>query len=50
MEWLYLFNVMFIFVSGYLAIRCFNNGNPVTGYMNLFASALNAALVAVHFI
>ena len=47
---LYLINVLCIFVSWKFATTCFNEGNKTGGYLNLFASALNAAIVASHFI
>ena len=43
MNWL---NVFFIFVSGYLAYDCFEEGNDMWGWFNLFASALNFASIA----
>lgn len=49
MEWLFLINVGFVFFSGWLAIRCFNQGSVSAGYLNLIASALNAAIVGAKF-
>ena len=43
MNWL---NVFFIFVSGYIAIDCFEDGRDDWGWFNLGASAINAATVA----
>jgi hypothetical protein len=44
-DWNYI-NVFFVFVSGWMAISCFDNGNEGAGWFNLFASSLNAAIVA----
>lgn len=46
---LYLINFAFIFVSWHFATVCFNNGNRFGGWLNVFASALNAAIVVSHF-
>lgn len=45
MEWFYSFNVAFIFVSAYLSKISFARGNNFGGWINLTASALNAAVV-----
>jgi len=50
MEWLYLLNVGCTIFSGWVAIGCFQRGNTSAGYLNLFASALNAALIAARFL
>lgn len=38
-------NVIFVFFSGYLAIECFEDEREFAGWLNLFASSLNAAIV-----
>lgn len=50
MEWLFLINFLLIFVSCKWAMDAFKQGNKFGGYFNIFASALNAAIVATHFI
>ena len=47
---LYLINIILVFVSWKFATIAFDNGNKIGGYANLFASALNAAVVLVKFI
>jgi hypothetical protein len=47
---LYLINVLCVFVSWKIATTCFNNGNKFGGWLNVFASALNAAIVVDHFV
>jgi hypothetical protein len=47
---LYLVNFVFIFVSWKIATVCFTNGNKVGGWLNVFASALNAAIIVDHFV
>ena len=32
-----------MFVSGYFAVQCFQEGNKFWGWFNVFASAMNAA-------
>ena len=46
---LYLLNILCVFVSWRVAQKCFNEGNQFWGYGNIFASALNAAIVFNHF-
>lgn len=46
---LYLLNVVCVYVSWRVATKCFNEGNTFWGYSNIFASALNFALVVNHF-
>lgn len=45
MEWYYIINVAFIFVGAYLSKVSFDRGNNTGGWVNLLASALNAAVV-----
>ena len=45
MEWLYIINVLFVFISWHLASRCYDNGNKIGFYFNMFASALNGVIV-----
>lgn len=47
---IYLVNIAFVFLSWKFATIAFSNGNKIGGYLNLFASALNAAIVLNHFI
>jgi hypothetical protein len=47
---LYLLNVLCVWISWRLAMRSFNEENQIGGYANLFASALNAAILMYHFI
>lgn len=49
-ELLYLVNTYFIWFSWRLANECFEDYNVRGGWLNIFASALNAAIVADHFI
>lgn len=49
-ELLYLLNVLCVWVSWRLAKRFFNEENKLGGYANLFASALNVAVLLNHFI
>ena len=49
-EILYLLNVVCILVSWRVAMQCYNRGDKFWGNFNLFASALNFAIVANHFI
>lgn len=46
MNWFTLINVFFAIFSWKWATRSFNEGNNTAGWVNLFASALNAAAVA----
>jgi hypothetical protein len=45
-----LINVACIVVSWRVAVNCFNRGDKFWGNFNLFASALNAAIVVNHLI
>lgn len=47
---IYLINIALVFVSWKFANIAFDNGNKIGGYLNLFASALNAAVVLSKFI
>ena len=49
MEWLYLVNLVFAIVSGFWAMQAFNEGVPIAGWLNVFASAFNVAAFASHF-
>ena len=49
MEWLYLINFVCVIFSGWVALGCFQRGSTGLGYLNLFASALNAALIVARF-
>lgn len=40
-------NVFFVFFSGYFAITCFKDENEFGGWINLFASSMNGAIVAL---
>jgi hypothetical protein len=42
-------NLLFIFVSGYFAVQCFQDGRAFWGWFNVFASAMNAAVIARNF-
>jgi hypothetical protein len=46
---LYLINLACVFLSWKWATVAFNNDNKWGGYLNLFASALNAAIILNHF-
>lgn len=46
----YLLNLACVFLSWKWAGEAFNNGNKWGGYLNLFASALNAVIILDHFI
>lgn len=48
-DFLFLINLAFVFISGYVAYTCFEDGRTNAGYFNLFASALNGAVFANHF-
>ena len=50
MDFLYIINVGCIAFSGWLAFTCFVKGNDIGGWMNVFASSLNLAIVANHFL
>jgi hypothetical protein len=41
-------NLLFVFVSGYFAVQCFQEGNKFWGWFNVFASAMNAASVLMN--
>jgi len=45
-----LINVFCVVFSWRVASRCFDRGDKVWGNFNLFASALNAAIVINHFV
>lgn len=45
MELIYIINLLFVFISWKLASRCYDNGNKVGFYFNMFASALNGVIV-----
>jgi hypothetical protein len=47
-ELLYLINVACIVVSWRVASQCYGRGDKFWGNFNLFASALNAAIVVNH--
>ena len=47
--WNYI-NLFFVFFSGYVAITCFNDGQDRAGWINLFASSLNGAIIALKFL
>lgn len=48
-NWNYI-NVVFVFFSALVAYMCFEEGNDKGGWMNVFASALNFALIGVKFL
>lgn len=48
MEYLFIVNLVLVFISGWLAFTCYAKGNTVGGWVNLFASAINAAAFASH--
>jgi hypothetical protein len=50
MEAFFLINLVLVFVSWHWATRAFENGANVAGWFNIFASALNAAVIANHFL
>ena len=50
MDLLYIINILFIFVGWKWAIDSFNEGNNFSGWLNIFGSALNAAVLADHFL
>lgn len=39
-------NVFCVFFSGYIAIKCWRNGNDFGGHLNAFAAVLNGVIVA----
>jgi len=47
-ELLYLINVACVVVSWRVAMQCFSRGDKFWGNFNIFASALNAAIVVNH--
>lgn len=49
MSLLYLGNLVFVFLSWKWATEAFEIGNKWGGYFNLFASALNAAIIVHYF-
>jgi len=50
MEWLYLINLALVFISFKWAMDSFDKGLEFAGWLNIFASALNGAVIAHHFI
>jgi hypothetical protein len=49
-EILYLLNIFCVWFSWRVAKQCFDRGDKAMGYVNVFASALNAAVVLNHFL
>lgn len=49
-ELFYLLNLACVFLSWKWAMEAFSVNNKFGGYANLFASALNAAIILNHFI
>jgi hypothetical protein len=49
-ELLYIINLCFVWFSWRVAMHCFENDNTKAGWLNIFASALNAAIIMDHFI
>jgi hypothetical protein len=47
---LYLINLFCVWFSWRIAMKSFSEDCPKAGYLNIFASALNAAIIANHFI
>ena len=50
MEWVYLINMVLVYLSWKWATEAFENGNDTAGWINIFVSAINAAAVASHFL
>lgn len=50
MEYLIYLNLVFVIFSGWVAVGCFKDGLDKAGWLNVFASALNGAMFATHFI
>lgn len=46
MDFLFALNCFFVVLNGYLCWYCFKDDNPKGGWINLFASAINAGVVA----
>lgn len=46
MNWLILINLVVAYLSWKWAMESFDNGHTAAGWLNIFASALNAALFA----
>lgn len=44
-----LINLGCVFLSGWVAVRCFNRGDSTMGWFNVFASSLNAGIFMNHF-
>jgi hypothetical protein len=40
-------NFLFVFVGGYFAVQCFQEGRAFWGWFNVFASAMNVAAIAL---
>ena len=49
MEFFFIINIFFVFLSLYWAKESFDRGQSGLGYMNIFISAMNAAAVLVKF-
>lgn len=53
MEWwelLFFVNLVCVGISANFAKECFDEGNQVGGWLNVFASALNAGIFLNHFV
>ena len=50
MEYLYFINFGCMIFSAWVAVGCFGDGLTKAGYLNIFASALNGAVFANHFL
>lgn len=49
-DWLYLINALCAYISWRMAMNSFKEGYNFAGWANIFASALNGAIIAHHFI
>jgi len=47
---LYLINIFCVWFSWRVASHCFEHGNTTAGWLNIFASSLNAVIVLDHFL
>lgn len=47
---LYLINIFCVWFSWKVANQCFEYGNTTAGWLNIFASSLNAVIVLDHFL
>ena len=47
---LYLLNIFCVWFSWRVAGVCFDRGNNTAGWLNIFASSLNAVIVLDHFL